>query len=253
MSSTTKVLSLCLLLLLTFAGAASAKVSREDAQTFPLSASGRLSLDNVDGDVTIEGWDRDEVSVETVIEAETQRALDEVEVSIDVHGDRIHIETVYSERRHERREAATVGYTIRMPRTARVDGVDLVNGSLSLSGLGGDVKAELVNGRATARDLAGNVELSTVNGSLDVSLTELGADQAIELESVNGSLDLAVPGHADAEVRAETVHGRIRNDFGLEEEKDEWIGSSLKGTLGRGGARVELENVNGSINIRQGS
>ncbi len=130
---------------------------------------------------------------------------------------------------------------------------EAVNGSLSLNGLGGDVKAELVNGRATARDLAGNVEISTVNGSLDVALTELGTDQTIELESVNGSLDLAVPSYADAEIRAETVHGRIRNDFGLEEEKDEYVGSSLSGTLGRGGARVELENVNGSIHIRQGS
>jgi DUF4097 and DUF4098 domain-containing protein YvlB len=253
-SPRTKTLCSCLAILLVFAGAASAKLSREDARTFPLGAGGRLSLDNVNGDVVIEGWDRDEVSVETVIRAETQASLDEVEVSIDADGDRIHIETVYPERRYEHhRQAAIVDYTIRMPRTARLDSVDLVNGSLSLSGLGGDVKAELVNGRATARDLAGNVELSTVNGSLDVALTELAAGQAIELESVNGSLDLAVPGHADAEVRAETVHGRIRNDFGLEEERDEYVGSSLHGTLGRGGARVELENVNGSINIRQGS
>jgi DUF4097 and DUF4098 domain-containing protein YvlB len=253
MPSRCKTLCSLLVLLLAFTAAAAAKVSREDLRTFPLSPAGRLSLDNVNGDVTIEGWDRDEVSVETVIRAETQQSLDEVTVSIDAGGDRIHIETVYPDRHFGRREAAIVDYTIHMPRGARLDGVDLVNGSLSLSGLGGDVKAELVNGRATARNLAGNVEISTVNGSLDVALDELAAGQAIELESVNGSLDLAVPGRADAEIRAETVHGRIRNDFGLEEEKDEYVGSSLSGTLGRGGARVELENVNGSIDIRLGS
>ncbi len=248
-----KTLSLCLVFLLAFAGVASAKISREDVQTFPLSAGGRLSLENINGDVTIEGWDRDEVSVETVIRAKTQRALDEVEVLIDADNDRIHIETDYPDRRYERYDAAIVDYTIRMPRHARIDGVDLVNGSLNLSGLGGDVKAELVNGRAEARELAGDVKISTVNGSLDITLSELGDDQSIALESVNGSLDLAVPSWADAEVEAETVHGRIHNDFGLEEERGDYVGSSLRGILGRGGARVELENVNGSIHIRQGS
>ena len=88
-------------------------------------------------------------------------------------------------------------------------------------------------------------------GSLGVSLSALEAGQSVTLESVNGSLELSIPGYADADVEAETVHGRIKNDFGLEAERGRWVGSSLKGTLGRGGARIELENVNGSINIRQ--
>jgi DUF4097 and DUF4098 domain-containing protein YvlB len=240
-----------LLPVLFLAGSAAAQMSRQDVRTFPLSADGRLSLDNVNGDVTIEAWDRDEVSVETLIRAETQESLDEVEVAIDATGDSIRIETVYPERRHHRHDSASVDYTIRMPRGARIDSLELVNGSLELSGLAGDVKAALVNGRAEATELAGDVEIETVNGSLQVSLTTLEADQSVDLESVNGSLELKIPGHADAEIEAETVHGRISNDFGLEAERDRWVGSNLRGTLGRGGARIELENVNGSIDILQ--
>ncbi len=238
------------LLVLFLAGSAAARMNREDVQTFPLAADGRLSLENVNGDVTIEAWDRDEVSVETLIHAETQESLDEVEVAIDAAADSIRIETVYPERRHRRHNAASVDYTIRMPRGARIDGLELVNGSLTLSGVAGGVRAELVNGRATATELGGDVEIETVNGSLEVSLTVLGAGQSIALESVNGPLELQIPAHADAEIEAETVHGRIRNDFGLEEERGRYVGSSLRGTLGRGGARVELENVNGSITLR---
>ncbi len=236
------------LLLATTAGA---RMNRENVQSFPLAADGRLSLENVNGDVTIEAWDRDEVSVETVIRAESQESLDEVEVVIDADADRIRIETVYPERRHRSHQAASVDYMIRMPRSASIDGLELVNGSLTLAGLAGDVEAALVNGRAEARELGGDVTIETVNGSLEVSLTALEAGQSVSLESVNGSLELAIPGYANADIEAETVHGRIKNDFGLEAEDGRWVGSSLSGTLGRGGARVELENVNGSINIRQ--
>ena len=238
-------------LVLFFAAAAGAKANREEVQTFPLAADGRLSLENVNGDVIIEAWDRDEVSVETVIRADTQEGLDEVEVVIDAGADRIRIETVYPERRRFKHNAASVDYRIRMPRGAAIAGLELVNGSLTLAGLTGAVEAELVNGRAEARELGGDVAIETVNGSLEVSLTALEAGQSVTLESVNGSLELAIPGDADADVEAETVHGRIKNDFGLEVEEGRWVGSSLKGTLGRGGARIALENVNGSITLRQ--
>ena len=251
MKSRSRILALSLVLALVLTGAAAAKMTREDSSTFPLSADGRLSLENINGDVIVEGWDRDEVSVETTIRAETQRSLDEVEIVIDAQQSWIRIETVYPERRRERYNAATVDYKIRMPRTARVQDLELVNGTLKMSGVAGDVVAEVVNGSCEVSDLAGDVELSTVNGALEVSLAELGADQSIDLESVNGPLDLAIPSYADADIEAETVHGRIRNDFGLEAEEGRWVGTTLSGTVGRGGARVELENVNGPITIRQ--
>lgn len=234
------------------ATSASARMTREDTQTFPLAADGQLSLENVNGDVTIEAWDRGEVMIATVIEAKTEASLEDVEIRIDAGENRIHVETVYSEKRRKRYDAAEVDYTIHMPRTAHVRELDLVNGSVTLSGLAGNVSAEIVNGRAEARELAGDIEMTTVNGSLKVSLSRLAAGQSIELESVNGSLDLLIPGDADADVEAETVHGHIRNDFGLHEKRDESAGSAaVQGTLGRGGASVQLETVNGSIDIRQ--
>ena len=246
------LLSLFCLALLVFSAGSAAALTKEVAKTFPLAADGRLSLENINGDVTISGWDQDEVSVAATISARTQAALDRIEVEIDARADHIHIETVYAKRERWSHDddGGEVEYTVRVPRHIRLDEVDLVNGSLDLSGVAGDVKASLVNGEARVRELAGNVELSTVNGGLDVSFTELGGRQKISLESVNGSLRLAVPGYADAEFEAETVHGRISNDLGLEVEKGRWVGSKLRGALGSGSAQVSLENVNGSIEIQ---
>ena len=230
--------------------AAAFQMTEESTFTYPLSADGRISLDNVNGDVTIEAWDQSEVSIAAVKKGRSQEALDATEIDIDAREDSIHIETRY----HERllgRDAASVDYTIYVPRGARLDEIELVNGSLTLEGVAGDVAASLVNGRVKARGLTGNAEISTVNGGLEIELSDLTADRSIELSSVNGSVEIAVPGHADADLSATTVHGGIRNDFGLEVDRSGFVGKKLRGSLGRGGARVTLSNVNGSIDIRQ--
>ena len=227
--------------------------TEDSAYTYPLKADGRISLDNVNGDVTIEAWDRDEVSIEAVKKGRSQEALDDAEIDIDAREDSIHIETRYPDRRRGwgRHEAASVDYTLYVPRTAELDEIELVNGSLTLRGIAGDVAASLVNGEVEARDLTGNAEISTVNGELEIALAELDAGRMVDLSSVNGSVRLGVPAGAGAEVEASTVHGDIRNDFGLEVDRTGFVGKSLDGTVGGGGARVRLSNVNGSIDIRR--
>ena len=221
-------------------------------ETHPLTNSGRLSLDNVNGNVEIIGWDRDELSLEASIRGENGKTVDGVEIDVDVKGDRIHIETDYPDSRGGwGRNWAEVDFKLKVPRGAELAEISLVNGSLELRGLSGSVEASLVNGNLDARELSGSVELSSVNGSVDLTLDRLGAGQRIEIESVNGSIDLRLPGSSDAEISAETVHGRIKNDFGIKVEKGEYVGSDMRGTLGNGSARVSLENVNGSIDIRR--
>ncbi|MEM7355426.1 MAG: DUF4097 family beta strand repeat-containing protein, partial [Acidobacteriota bacterium] len=133
----------------------------------------------------------------------------------------------------------------------RLDEIELVNGSLTVAGVAGDVAASLVNGEVRASGLTGNAEISTVNGRLEVALAELTSDRSIELSSVNGSLELKVPDYAGADVRASTVHGGIDNDFGLAVDRGDHVGQKLRGALGGGGARVDLSNVNGSIRLLQ--
>lgn len=231
--------------------AAALQMTEDSTFTHPLSAGGRVSLENVNGDVTIEAWDQDEVKIEAVKRGRSQEALDAAEIEIEARGESIHIETRYKRQERRGREAASVDYTVYVPRSAELDEIDLVNGSLTIEGVDGDVAASTVNGRVRASGLTGNASISTVNGGLEVAFAELDADRSIELSSVNGSLELAMPGHADVDVDASTVHGRIRNDFGLEVDRSEFVGRKLRGSVGRGGARIELSNVNGSIDIRQ--
>lgn len=226
-------------------------------QTYALAADGRVSLGNINGSVRVTGWDRNEVKVDAVKTAYRRDRLDEAKIDVRADTSSIHIETQYPNRSQTFTDdegrvnnPATVEYTLMVPRGARIDSVELINGNLDIDGISGDVKASSINGRISAHELMGEVKLSTINGKLDAMFGRLEESKAISLGSVNGSVLLTIPSDSNAELRAGTVHGGIANDFGLPVRQGDYVGRDLAGQIGQGGARIKLGNVNGSITIR---
>lgn len=226
-------------------------------QTYKLSADGHVSLKNINGAARIIAWDRDEVQVDAVKHARSRERLEEATIDVQATSDAVSIRTRYpsDELRWDSdrpdNNPASVEYTLTVPRRALVDQVELINGGLDVEGLAGSVKATCINGRLSARNLTGEARLSTINGALVAEFDQLEDAKAITLNSVNGTVDLIVPAGANASVKADTVHGTITNDFGLTSKRGEYVGESLDGQIGAGGARVKLSNVNGVIRIRR--
>jgi hypothetical protein len=248
--------TVCALLSLTLGAHASdhrGALSEEFHQTYALTADGRVELDNINGAVHISSWDRNEVKVDAVKYADTKERLDEAKIEIESAADHLSIRTKYPH--HDQSwnwgshdNPASVEYTLTVPRTARLDEIKLINGSLDLTGMKGEVRASCINGRLEAHDLAGPARLSTINGRLDARFGEL-AGHEVELSSVNGSVDLTIPSDSKAELEASTVSGGIDNDFGLHVNHQRFVGHDLRGELGSGGTRIKLGNVNGRIEI----
>lgn len=235
------------------------EVRDEFHQTYPLSANGRVSLENINGAVRVTAWERNEVRVDAVKRAYTRERLDEAQIKVEATNDSVSIKTEYPNStmnwtrdeggRH--RNPASVEYTLSVPRGARLDKIDLINGALQIEGVSGDVNASSINGRLTARGLSGETKLSVINGRLEATFDRLDDAKPVSLTSVNGSMVLMIPSDANVELRASTVHGGISNDFGLPVRRGEYVGSDLAGVVGRGGARIKLSNVNGSISIKR--
>jgi DUF4097 and DUF4098 domain-containing protein YvlB len=232
---------------------------REDfQQTYPLSANGRFSLENLNGGARISVWDRAEVQVSAVKRAYRRERLAEAKIEVNATADAVRVRTVYpdwnqtftDEQRGRYNNPALVDYTIMVPRSARLESVDLINGSLEVDGVEGDIKASSVNGKLVARGLAGVAKLSTVNGSLEATFNKLDEAKPISLGSVNGSVTLIIPSDSNAVVRAGTVHGEISDEFGLNVQHGDYVGHELYGQLGTGGPRIKLGNVNGRISIK---
>src|ERR1035437_677742 len=222
-------------------------------QTYPLTADGRIELDNINGDVHISSWDQNQVKVDAVKYADTKEQLDEAKIEIDSRNDALSIRTKYPD--HDKNwnwgshySAASVEYRLTVPRTARLDEIKLINGSLDITGVSGEVRASCINGQLEAHNLAGRARLSTINGRLDARFDQL-AGPSVELRWVKGSGDRTIPCAAQGELEASTVSGGINNDFGLHVNHHQFVGHDLRGELGSGGTHIKLGNVNGRIEI----
>jgi DUF4097 and DUF4098 domain-containing protein YvlB len=233
--------------------------TEEFHQTYPLPADGRVSIENINGGVRIAVWDQNVVKVDAVKKANQKEKLDEAKIVVTTTADSVRIKTEYPDRnqtsgegRHSYNNPATVEYSLTIPRKARIDSADLVNGSLEIEGAEGDVKAACVNGQVKARGLTGEVKLSTVNGGVEATLVRLDEAKPTSLNSVNGNITLIIPSESSAQVRASTVHGAITNDFGLQVNDGQYVGHDLSGQIGTGGPHIRLSNVNGSISIKRG-
>jgi len=227
-----------------------AEVTQEFHKTVPLSADGRVSLSNINGDVEITGWNKNEVQIDAVKTARDQQRLDEARIDVNTSSNSVEIETHYPSHLVNN-NPASVHYTLHVPQNARIDKVNLVNGSLDVQRVSGEINANLVNGKLRASDLAGEADLATVNGSVEANYTSLNNVREIKLKSVNGSVNLLLPQSPNAEVSASTVNGSISTDFPLT-VKGHWIGKNMSGTLGSGGVHIALSNVNGSIHVGPG-
>jgi DUF4097 and DUF4098 domain-containing protein YvlB len=228
-----------------------AEVTQEFHKTVPLNADGRVSLSNINGDVEVTGWNKNEVQIDAVKTARDQQRLDEAQIEVSTFGNSVEIETHYPSHHWANNNPASVHYTLHVPQNVRIDKVDLVNGALTVQKINGEIRANLVNGKLRASDLAGTANLATVNGSVEANYTSLTNVREIKLQSVNGSVDLLLPQSPNAEIEASSVSGSISTDFPLT-VKGRWVGKNMSGTLGSGGVHIELNNVNGSIHVGPG-
>lgn len=244
------------LVLLIFAASVNADVSKTEEFDFDLEEGGRISLSNVNGDVTIAGGSGNRVHIVAEKKAGTQEYLDGIEIVISDSPGSIRIETRHPKSKSRwlswgNEGSGSVTYTLSVPSSAALDSIDTVNGGVRVSGVSGPVTAESVNGNLKLEGLESDVKLDTVNGRIRAEFGQFGASQRFSADAVNGSVTLVLPADANARVHAETLNGGIDvDDFGLEPEKG-FVGRDLSGDIGNGEGRVDIDTVNGSITIQK--
>lgn len=141
------------------------------------------------------------------------------------------------------------------------------NGSIELLDIDGDARARTSNGHVRAEGVRGSLEATTSNSHVNAKVTEAG--RPVHVDTSNGSIDLTLPGAAIGDVRASTSNSSIT--VRLPKEPDarlvantsnssistdfevRTIGSinksHIEGTLGNGGALMDLSTSNGHIRI----
>jgi DUF4097 and DUF4098 domain-containing protein YvlB len=224
-----------------------AQVSEPYSRTVPLTADGVFSIENVNGAVSVETWDRNEVEIQAVRKARDAATLERVKIEVKAETARVAVSTEMERGTN----GASVDYRIRAPRHAHLV-LEVVNGALRVLEPAGPVEASSVNGSVEIGDAAGPVKAESVNGAVEVGYVTLAAG-AHDFEAVNGRVTVRMPDSVSGKFHAKTVNGGIQTDFPLEVHKPKYgPGRSLSGTLGEGRADVHLETVNGAIEVRRG-
>lgn len=224
-------------------------------QTYPLNANGRVSVSNVNGSITVEAWDRNEVKLVATKTADSKERLAEVEIKVEARQDHLDIETNYDKWKTRNGERwknygkLEVDYQLMVPRGAVLDEIETVNGSVEVSNFTNITKLSAVNGTVKATNIRGTAKLSTVNGEVLADLDRLESGSKISLETVNGRVNLSIPSDSSATIKADSLNGNISNDFGLTVRKGKYVGRDLYGRLGSGDVQIKLSSVNGGLSI----
>lgn len=211
---------------------------------YALHRNGRVTVQNLYGNVSITGWDRDEVLVEAIRHSADPRHTADARIVVEPTVDSLSIRTQYAG--YDAQHPTSVEYRLTVPRRIHLEGVLLTNGQLSLNGLSGPVKALAINGDIHALKLGGQADLSTVNGRVEADFERISPSNPILLSSVNGSIDLTIPPGSGASLEAQNLSGGIASDVGRVARTDSGHRLLVKGT----GPRIRLHNVNGGISIR---
>src|SRR5947199_5219536 len=175
-------------------------VSEEFNQSYTLQAGGSLELQNVNGTVDVQGWDRNEVEVHAVKTAKHKESdLERVSIEVDAKLDAISIATRYPQ--NEGVEVA-VEYTIHVPHGARVEHIGTVNGTLRVAGVETVEDLHTVNGNIEVFEAGGSVHAHTTNGNVHLELARLPDKNGATAERTKGSRVLVVPADLQGEREA---------------------------------------------------
>jgi hypothetical protein len=225
-------------------------ISKDFDQSYPLQPGGSFELQNVNGTVEVDGWDRNAIEVHAVKTAKVKESdLERVSIEVDAKPQAVSVVTRYPQ--NEGVEVA-VEYVIHVPHGARVEHVGTVNGTLRIAGVDAIEDLRTVNGNIEVYEGGGSIHAHTTNGNVHLELAHTGAPRSDKVEATaettNGSLLLAVPSDTQADVEAKCLNGNFYSELPLS------LATTMKpreihGKLGRGGTPIHLNTVNGGIRV----
>lgn len=221
-----------------------------ETRNVTLAATRALTVDGrSNGGVSIHGWDRNEIQVLAMIQANAE-SVDEAQaiarqVQVLTNGGEIRSDGP----RTDRRESWSVSFEVWAPR-----GTDLSllanNGGISIESMAAKIEAETQNGGISLKDVQGDVRGRTVNGGITAELTGdrwIGA--GLDLRTSNGGVHLVIPERYSANLETGTVNGRVNVDFPITFQ-GRLDPRQISTALGAGGAPVRVSTTNGGVTVR---
>lgn len=233
------------------AGTAAAQARAAAARqtwTIAMPEGRALSVAITVGNVRIFGEARDDALIEVVRTAPSAAALARIPAVLDEGEEHIQVSALQADDGTD--PAYRTDVTLRVPRTAHLRSITIVEGRLDLERFTGRITAEVQRGDIDAADVAGTIRLETSIGDIDLSGARAVAGGLLRLRTFNGDVRLTFGERPrDARILTLALNGSIVSDIPLA-MKDTWGPRAGETTLGSGDPVVSIDVVTGRIELR---
>lgn len=222
-------------------------------ETLPLSPGGTVQVENVQGGIFIEGWDREEVNVVGEISPRYSsrpglvwlpRNNREPQVEIDKFENFITVKPG----RSENQEDDVIDIYVMVPRFVECKRLFTQNGDVSITDVFGRASVEVESGNIEVLNFSGSLSLTTKKGSITVELFDLHPDDEIMLSAEQGDLIVYLQSDVNALIEGATPSGEFKNSFGGNARLD---GDEFSLQLGTEGAKLTLITGEGNVTIEK--
>lgn len=143
--------------------------------------------------------------------------------------------------------AQTSGGHISLKKISGSARVETSGGHIEADGVEGNLTAETSGGHIEIRGAKGRVDADTSGGHVEVGFAK-GNAHGGKIESSGGGISVAVDPDVDLAIDASTSGGSVRTDIPVK-IIGKVNGSSIKGTLGKGGETLFVHTSGGSVSI----
>lgn len=217
---------------------------RRFSRSFPATNNVRIQLVNRSGTVTVEGWNRQEVSVSAYLEAPAAN------VTPTVENGTIYFNLVRDNQ--GRGDVGNVTFTIKVPFTSSVD-IETLIGNLNVTNIrGGLVRAHITSEGDITLTNIGASAVSAQNGIGDIFYDgDLRPGGSYRFISMKGNINLRIPFSSSFRFVATAPSTRNISLGSFSNAKMSYTGDGRRvtGSFGSGEATLTVTNQRGSISF----
>lgn len=219
-------------------------IEKIDQKEFPAGSINSLSLNTINGSVTIKTGPKKSLFLRTIKRVRKEPMLDMLEVITEICGNHLAITT----KNNNKKKTGSVDYELIVPASFDIaititgngtvfikdvqgaidvvscDDITIINskklvsaqsckkGSITVISPNGPVEAYTQQGNIIGENIVHNFDARSTSGKIDITYKNVPATSSAHLITTSGNITLALPTGTNAEIYGQTMHGTLMSD-----------------------------------------
>lgn len=263
-----KLLHVIIVMIIVYLIAFGVANAQSEQLNIPLSNPGKpgtLTVQLVNGSITVKGYDGKEVIVQPTGEHQDE------EITPDglrkISGKSFGLEAIEDNNNVHIKSTSpnsNVKLEVQVPYDFSVKVKTVNNGRIRIEKVKGEIEATNINGDVRLTDISGSAVANTINGEITATFDAVTPNTPMSFTSLNGDIEVTFPASVKMTARLKSANGEIFTDFDMNismmdqrETSNEQgvykvkVDKQVTGEVNGGGPTMFFETHNGDVIIRK--